>query len=80
MNEDANIADKIVGGNKEKYIFFDMGHDQTKVGIYDKKITSKFEYFMLPTQLWPEIQDDLNMSTLCKDHIDFATLKQLNDP
>ena len=39
--------------SKQKYIFCDFGHDSLKVGIYSKSILQPYEYFMLPTQLYP---------------------------
>ena len=31
------------------YLFFDIGHDNTKVGQFKKSIKANFEYFMVPT-------------------------------
>ena len=39
--------------DKQKYLFFDMGHDTIKCGIFSKNINKPYDYFMIPTQLYP---------------------------
>ena len=38
-----------VDTEKNRYLLFDMGHDQIKVGNFSKNINKPYDYFMLPT-------------------------------
>ena len=66
--------------DKHKYLFFDMGHDSIKCGSFSKNINKPYDYFMIPTQLYPKMKDELDHSNLHKNHIEIETLKILNDP
>ena len=65
---------------KQKYLFFDMGHDMIKIGNFHKNIMKPYDYIMIPTQLFPYMQEDLWNSNFHKTSIEIETLKILNSP
>lgn len=61
-------------------MFFDMGHDQMKIGLFSKNISDSKpnEYIHIPTQMFPYIANDLHASKLDKYNIELETLKLIN--
>ena len=54
----------------QQYIFFDMGHNSIKVANYSKNLNKPFDYFKIPTQLFPWMVEDLHASALNKQNIE----------
>ena len=65
---------------QQKYLFFDMGHDTIKIGNFHKNIVKPYDYLMIPTQLFPHMQEELWTSNFHKTSIEIETLKLLNGP
>jgi isocitrate/isopropylmalate dehydrogenase len=57
-----------------------MGHDTIKVGKYSKQIEKEFDYFLVPTQLYEYMQQELIAGQLNKQFIDLQTLRLINNP
>ena len=57
-----------------------MGHDTIKVGNFRKNINHPFEYFLIPTQLYPYMENDLCITQFHKSNIELCTYKLLNEP
>lgn len=47
-----------------------MGHNSIKVANYSKNLNKPFDYFKIPTQLFPWMVEDLHASALNKQNID----------
>ncbi len=39
--------------DQQSYLMFDLGHNEVKVGQFSKNVNKNFDYFALPTHLFP---------------------------
>lgn len=39
--------------DQQNYLMFDLGHNEIKIGQFSKNVNKNFDYFALPTHLFP---------------------------
>ena len=64
---------------QQKYLLFDLGHNEIKCAQMTKNVNKHIDYFAIPTHLYPYLdKDELYKRQFNKQNLEMETLRQIH--